>query len=34
VALTQLASGSTGSPNAVQITHANIVANAEAMMAG
>ena len=27
----QLTSGSTGSPKAVQITHANIVANAEAM---
>jgi fatty-acyl-CoA synthase len=34
VALMQLTSGSTGSPKAVQITHANIVANAEAMMAG
>ena len=33
VALMQLTSGSTGSPKAVQITHANIVANAEAMMA-
>ena len=30
----QLTSGSTGSPKAVQITHANIVANAEAMMVG
>ncbi|OBI70504.1 fatty acyl-AMP ligase [Mycobacterium sp. E796] len=34
VALMQLTSGSTGSPKAVQITHANIVANAKAMMAG
>src|SRR3954454_4422826 len=34
VALMQLTSGSTGSPKAVQITHANIVANAEAMMDG
>ena len=34
VALLQLTSGSTGSPKAVQITHANIVANAEAMMVG
>jgi fatty-acyl-CoA synthase len=34
VALMQLTSGSTGSPKAVQITHGNIVANAEAMMAG
>lgn len=34
VALMQLTSGSTGSPKAVQITHANIVANAEAMMLG
>ncbi|KGI66826.1 fatty acyl-AMP ligase [Mycolicibacterium rufum] len=34
VALQQLTSGSTGSPKAVQITHANIVANAEAMTAG
>ncbi|MCW2664541.1 MAG: acyl-CoA synthetase (AMP-forming)/AMP-acid ligase [Mycobacterium sp.] len=34
VALMQLTSGSTGSPKAVQITHANIVANAEAMMVG
>jgi fatty-acyl-CoA synthase len=34
VALMQLTSGSTGSPKAVQSTHANIVANAEAMMAG
>jgi fatty-acyl-CoA synthase len=34
VALMQLTSGSTGSPKAVQITHANIVANAEAMMSG
>ena len=30
----QLTSGSTGSPKAVQITHANIVANAEAMVVG
>lgn len=34
VALMQLTSGSTGSPKAVRITHANIVANAEAMTAG
>ncbi len=34
VALMQLTSGSTGSPKAVQITHANIVANAEAMVVG
>jgi fatty-acyl-CoA synthase len=34
VALMQLTSGSTGSPKAVQISHANIVANAEAMMRG
>ncbi|MBE1548060.1 fatty-acyl-CoA synthase [Mycobacterium sp. OAS707] len=34
IALMQLTSGSTGSPKAVQITHANIVANAEAMMEG
>lgn len=34
VALMQLTSGSTGSPKAVQITHANIVANAEAMSVG
>ncbi|MGV0788413.1 fatty acyl-AMP ligase [Mycolicibacterium sp. XJ2] len=34
VALMQLTSGSTGSPKAVQITHANIVANAEAMTVG
>jgi fatty-acyl-CoA synthase len=34
VALMQLTSGSTGSPKAVEITHANIVANAEAMMEG
>ncbi|TRW86271.1 AMP-binding protein [Mycolicibacterium sp. 018/SC-01/001] len=34
VALLQLTSGSTGSPKAVQITHANIVANADAMTAG
>lgn len=33
IALLQLTSGSTGSPKAVQITHANIVANAEAMTA-
>ncbi len=30
----QLTSGSTGSPKAVQITHANVVANAEAMFVG
>jgi fatty-acyl-CoA synthase len=34
IALMQLTSGSTGSPKAVQISHANIVANAEAMMIG
>jgi fatty-acyl-CoA synthase len=34
VALMQLTSGSTGSPKAVLITHANIVANAEAMIVG
>lgn len=34
IALMQLTSGSTGSPKAVQITHANIVANAEAMTKG
>lgn len=34
IALMQLTSGSTGSPKAVQITHANIVANADAMTAG
>ncbi|MFI5509151.1 fatty acyl-AMP ligase [Mycobacterium sp. NPDC051804] len=34
VALMQLTSGSTGSPKAVQITHGNIVANAEAMVVG
>ncbi|AFM15586.1 acyl-CoA synthetase (AMP-forming)/AMP-acid ligase II [Mycolicibacterium chubuense NBB4] len=34
VALMQLTSGSTGSPKAVQITHANIVANAHAMTTG
>jgi fatty-acyl-CoA synthase len=34
IALMQLTSGSTGSPKAVQITHANIVANAEAMTVG
>jgi fatty-acyl-CoA synthase len=34
VALMQLTSGSTGSPKAVQITHSNIVANAEAMVVG
>ncbi|MBO0679065.1 fatty acyl-AMP ligase [Mycolicibacterium sp. S2-37] len=34
VALMQLTSGSTGSPKAVQITHANVVANAEAMTVG
>lgn len=34
IALMQLTSGSTGSPKAVQITHANIVANAVAMTEG
>ena len=34
LALMQLTSGSTGSPKAVQITHANVVANAEAMFDG
>ncbi len=34
VAFMQLTSGSTGSPKAVQITHRNFVANAEAMFAG
>jgi fatty-acyl-CoA synthase len=34
VALLQLTSGSTGSPKAVQITHGNIVSNAEAMFTG
>jgi fatty-acyl-CoA synthase len=34
VALLQLTSGSTGSPKAVQITHRNIVSNAEAMFIG
>ena len=34
VALMQLTSGSTGSPKAVQITHRNFVANAEAMIVG
>jgi fatty-acyl-CoA synthase len=34
VALLQLTSGSTGSPKAVQITHRNIVSNAEAMFSG
>jgi fatty-acyl-CoA synthase len=34
LALMQLTSGSTGSPKAVRITHANIVANAEAMFVG
>jgi fatty-acyl-CoA synthase len=34
IALMQLTSGSTGSPKAVEITHANVVANAEAMMEG
>jgi fatty-acyl-CoA synthase len=34
LALMQLTSGSTGSPKAVQITHRNFVANADAMFAG
>ncbi|MCH9729547.1 MAG: fatty acyl-AMP ligase [Actinomycetia bacterium] len=34
VAFRQLTSGSTGSPKAVRITHANIVANAESMFVG
>ncbi|HEX2212475.1 MAG TPA: fatty acyl-AMP ligase, partial [Mycobacterium sp.] len=34
IALMQLTSGSTGSPKAVRITHANVVANAEAMFVG
>ncbi len=34
LAFLQLTSGSTGSPKAVHITHANVVANAEAMFAG
>src|SRR5690242_11728881 len=34
VAFLQLTSGSTGSPKAVRITHANFVANAEAMFVG
>ncbi|WP_285031479.1 fatty acyl-AMP ligase [Mycolicibacterium sp. lyk4-40-TYG-92] len=34
VAFLQLTSGSTGPPKAVRITHANFVANAEAMFAG
>ena len=34
LALMQLTSGSTGSPKAVQITHRNFVANAEAMFTG
>jgi len=34
LAFLQLTSGSTGSPKAVRITHANFVANAEAMFAG
>lgn len=34
LALLQLTSGSTGSPKAVHISHANIVANAEAMFVG
>jgi fatty-acyl-CoA synthase len=34
LALLQLTSGSTGPPKAVRITHANVVANAEAMFVG
>ncbi len=34
IALMQLTSGSTGSPKAVQISHRNFVANAEAMIVG
>jgi fatty-acyl-CoA synthase len=34
LALMQLTSGSTGSPKAVQITHCNVVSNAEAMFVG
>lgn len=34
LALLQLTSGSTGPPKAVAITHANVIANAEAMFAG
>jgi fatty-acyl-CoA synthase len=34
VALMQLTSGSTGNPKAVQITHRNLVSNAEAMFVG
>jgi fatty-acyl-CoA synthase len=34
LALMQLTSGSTGSPKAVQITHRNVVSNAEAMFIG
>ncbi|HEY1839218.1 MAG TPA: fatty acyl-AMP ligase [Mycobacterium sp.] len=34
IALLQLTSGSTGSPKAVQITHRNVVSNAEAMFLG
>lgn len=34
IALMQLTSGSTGSPKVVHITHANVLANAEAMIVG